>query len=122
MSGTECRWRENEGRDFRAGQLWRKEAKGCNRHTDGVSSRIVGARRKQVRGGQAGMLMESGPAAEGGFAAVKEGRSDNGGNETVLKVMRRRILLEQGRWRTRFRAEVETTTAGRDRVESGRPD
>ena len=82
---------------FGPDSLLRKEAKACNRHTVGESSKTVGAWREQVRGGQAGILMESGPAAGARFPAVREGRSDNGGNETVLKVMRRRILLEQGR-------------------------
>ena len=72
-------------------------------------------------GEEAGILMESGPAAGVVFPEARESRRDNAGKVVPVVASRRRIVRHQAQSR-RFGPEVASTTAGRDRVESGRPD
>ena len=87
VSGSVCRWRGNEGRDFRAARVWRKQGNRCNRRTAAASSRMMGAWSKDVGDGKREGLMESDSVAGARFPAARAGRCDNAGNEGALVVM-----------------------------------
>ena len=77
VSGSVCRWRGNEGRDFRAARVWRKQGNRCNRRTAAASSRMMGAWSKDVGDGKREGLMESKSIAGAWFQTARAARRDH---------------------------------------------